>query len=87
MAILSLELLNDSRGMKPTTLLLRIGIKWSRISWRMLERFLCIQPHPDDMDMAAGGTVAWLKEKVTQIVILIFIFGRQIILICRVVTI
>lgn len=31
-------------------------------------RILCIQPHPDDNEIAAGGTVAWMKERGCEVV-------------------
>ncbi len=34
------------------------------------QRLLCIQPHPDDMDISAGGTIARLAEKGIEIIYL-----------------
>lgn len=31
------------------------------------KKLLCIQPHPDDMDISAGGTIAYLSEKGTEV--------------------
>ncbi len=31
------------------------------------KRLLCVQPHPDDMDISAGGTIARLAENGTEI--------------------
>ncbi len=31
------------------------------------KKLLCIQPHPDDMDISAGGIIAYLAEKGTEI--------------------
>ncbi len=33
-------------------------------------RLLCIQPHPDDMDIGAGGTISYLNELGTEIIYL-----------------
>ncbi|MEM3479128.1 MAG: PIG-L deacetylase family protein [Candidatus Bathyarchaeia archaeon] len=38
-------------------------------------KILCIQSHPDDMDIAAGGTVAWLKEKGAEVTYVIMTDG------------
>ena len=33
-------------------------------------RLLCVQPHPDDMDITAGGTIARLAENGTEVIYL-----------------
>ncbi|MEM4461682.1 MAG: PIG-L deacetylase family protein [Candidatus Bathyarchaeia archaeon] len=35
--------------------------------FREVKRVLCIQPHPDDTDIAAGGTVAWMRDNGVEV--------------------
>ncbi|HDP80813.1 MAG TPA: PIG-L family deacetylase [Spirochaetes bacterium] len=34
------------------------------------KRLLCVQPHPDDMDVSAGGTIARLAQQGTEVIYL-----------------
>lgn len=40
------------------------------------EVILCVQPHPDDTDIAAGGTVAWMTAQGKKVVYVTMTDGR-----------
>ena len=45
-------------------------------AFERVEKVLCVQPHPDDVDVAAGGTIAKLTRKGVEVIYVTMTDGR-----------
>jgi LmbE family N-acetylglucosaminyl deacetylase len=67
MTVISYEYLDQLSWDEAYDTIVRNRRKLIENAFEHARRVLCIQPHPDDTDIAAGGTIAWMRERGVEV--------------------